>query len=147
MKSEVIVVENHIPALKHGLDLEKIVMAGAIIVRDAAVINIQNTFRRVTGTRGLSRILIQLSEKTSSSCYMEIGSNLPYARIHELGGIIRPLSAKMLSWIDPDTNERRFAKSVLMPKRPYLKPAMEDRVSAIESAVGQAITDAINGVL
>lgn len=145
--NEVIVVENHIPALKHNLDLEKVVMAGAIIVRDAAVIKIQSTFKMVTGARGLSRIIISLAEKTNSTCYFDIGSNLPYARIHELGGIIRPVKAKMLSWVDPDTNERRFAKSVLMPKRPYLRPAMENNVRSIELAVVEALNSAIRGLL
>lgn len=49
------------------------------------------------------------------------GSNLVYARIHQLGGVIKPKPSNpkgLLSWVDGGA--RWFARSVTIPARPYL---------------------------
>ena len=49
------------------------------------------------------------------------GTNLVYARIHQLGGTIKPKPTNkrgLLSWIDG--GQRRFARSVTLPARPFL---------------------------
>ena len=46
------------------------------------------------------------------------GSNLVYARIHQLGGVIRPRRATALHFLLGDTPV--FARRVTMPARPYL---------------------------
>ena len=59
----------------------------------------------------------------------KIGTDVIYARIHELGGIITPKRAKYLrfkvggKWV--------ATKRVVMPKRPYLQPALEDSANEI----------------
>lgn len=61
-----------------------------------------------------------------------IGSNLVYARIHELGGVIRPKKAKALrfrvgkDWV--------MVKRVDIPKRPYLRPALDKKSNRLEIA-------------
>lgn len=52
-----------------------------------------------------------------------IGSKVPYAAIHNYGGIITPKNAKRLSWIGDD-GKRIFAKKVIIPKRPYFDNAI-----------------------
>lgn len=47
-----------------------------------------------------------------------------YARIHELGGVIRPVNAKALAIPQPDGGVV-FVQSVTIPARPYLRPAAD----------------------
>jgi len=56
----------------------------------------------------------------------KIGTPLVYGRIHELGGVIRPKRAKALAFRTAD-GEFHMVKKVVMPKRPYLRPALDDR--------------------
>lgn len=42
----------------------------------------------------------------------------PYAAIHQFGGVIRPVTAKRLSWVGPD-GKRIFAMKVTIPARPF----------------------------
>lgn len=59
------------------------------------------------------------------------GSNLVYARIHQLGGVIRPKNARALVfWMGGQKFERG---SVTIPARPYLGFTDEDR----EALVGE----------
>ena len=62
------------------------------------------------------------------------GSNAVYARIHQLGGTIKPKpgNAKgLLSWMDGGT--RYFAKSVTIPARPYLGFEAQERRAVSEA--------------
>lgn len=67
-----------------------------------------------------------------------------YARIHEFGGIIRPVRAKMLSWVDKQTGERIFAHQVRIPARPYFRPAFDEHSLAIRNASTRAVDEAIS---
>jgi HK97 gp10 family phage protein len=64
-----------------------------------------------------------------------------YAAIHEFGGMIVAKTAKALrfqidgKWI--------FTKKVMMPARPYLRPAVDEHLDEIRNA----IADTINGLL
>ena len=52
-----------------------------------------------------------------------MGTNLLYGRAHELGAVIRPKSGKYLKFqID---GKWVSVPKVVIPKRPYLKPALE----------------------
>ena len=52
---------------------------------------------------------------------VEIGSNLPYAAVHQFGATIKPRAAKVLIF------RGHVAKSVTIPARPYLGLSDEDR--------------------
>ena len=81
---------------------------------------------------------INVSEEKSAKQFAEVAvgpSNVIYAAIHEFGGIIVPLHAPMLSWVDRDTGERIFAKAVHIPARPYLRPAIDNNKDEIVGAV------------
>lgn len=54
-----------------------------------------------------------------------IGPHAVYGAIHEYGGEIHPLHAKALRWKGED-GQWRFAKSVTIPKRPWLLPWLRD---------------------
>jgi len=55
----------------------------------------------------------------------EVGTNLEYARIQELGGTVRPVHARLLHWVGDDGDDV-FARSVTIPARPYLRPAFDE---------------------
>jgi phage gpG-like protein len=65
-----------------------------------------------------------------------------YAAIHEFGGVINAKAGKFLSWVNKE-GKRIFAKSVHIPARPYLKPAVDEHMDEIREAVGIDLVDAI----
>lgn len=80
---------------------------------------------------------ITVGKITSSS--VEIGSSLPYARIHQLGGTIRPKTRKAL--LIPVGGRFLMVKKVTIPARPYLVLQKED-----ETVILKATTDYLQEV-
>ena len=68
-----------------------------------------------------------------------VGSNLPYARIHQLGGTIRPKKGKFLKFRGLD-GEDVFVKEVTIPARPYLGISDDDREEIMDT-----MTDFLEG--
>jgi phage gpG-like protein len=64
-----------------------------------------------------------------------------YAKIHEYGGVIRA-RGKYLTFIGSD-GKRVFTKSVTIPARPYMRPAVDGHLAEIK----EAIADALRGLL
>lgn len=54
-----------------------------------------------------------------------VGSNLPYARIHQKGGTVKPKKGKYLKFKGLDGKDA-FVKEVTIPARPYLGVSSED---------------------
>ena len=54
-----------------------------------------------------------------------VGSNLPYARIHQKGGTDKPKKGKYLKFKGLDGKDV-FVKEVMIPARPYLGVSSED---------------------
>lgn len=99
-----------------------------------------------------------------------VGTNVKYARIHELGGTITPKRAKALTVPMPGVRGRAkdyedtfiakgmifqrqekgiealFAlkKSVTMPSRPYIVPSIEETAPLLEAALDKAINETIS---
>lgn len=69
--------------------------------------------------------VVEYAHETAEGVEGAWGSrDVAYALIHEMGGIIKPVRAKLLSFeID---GERVFAKEVKIPARPYLRPAADE---------------------
>lgn len=73
----------------------------------------------------------------------KIGTNVVYARIHELGGTIVPKNGPFLKfniggrWI--------FASKVTMPKRPYLAPSLNENKSFIVKQFQKTIDVMLSG--
>lgn len=119
-----------------GEQLERAAMAGAQVIEAQAKINVNRVFSsKSTGGAGLAgSIQSVVSEKSDTSVWVDVGPTVIYGRIQELGGIVRPVFAKALSWVD-DSGVRIFAKMVQIPPRPYLRPAIDENKSKIERAV------------
>jgi phage gpG-like protein len=64
-------------------------------------------------------------------------TDVRYALIHELGGVIVPVRAKALA-IPQRDGSVRFAKSVRIPARPYLRPAADATYPKLAAAIRQA---------
>lgn len=70
-----------------------------------------------------------------------IGSNLKYARIHELGGTIKAVNSPFLvfkigkNWISK--------RSVVIPARPFLSPALKDSIPAARSIIQRMANEAL----
>ncbi len=55
----------------------------------------------------------------------QVYETMKYGKVHEYGMTIFPLRAKALRWIGPDGNPR-FAKSVTIPRRPWMRPGYDE---------------------
>lgn len=134
-----IVLSDHFNDVRQAMTGEKLMgaaKAGGHVIEGHAKVNAGS------GRPGLNRRTghlvgsISVSEGNISTyrAEVDVGTNVIYARIHELGGIIRPVTARMLSWIN-DAGERVFANLVHIPARPYLRPAMDENEKDIVGAV------------
>lgn len=64
----------------------------------------------------------RVERKKSKTSAVFGGNGVPYGRIQELGGTIRPKNGRYLSWIGKD-GQRIFAKSVTIKGKHYLEKA------------------------
>ena len=140
MTSKVVVLKNNVKAIRGvvtGAALKSAVMAGGQTLENYAKINVEKTFsHKSTGGAGLGgSIQTVVSTSTETKAEVDVGPTVIYGRIHELGGIILPVKAKMLSWMDDDTGERIFAKMVQILARPYLRPAVDEHKGEIGDVI------------
>jgi len=144
--SSVRIIKNktdEIRAAVTGKMLKKAVFEGGYVIKNYATLNVEKTFsKKSTGASGLAgSIQVVLDSATETSVSVDVGPTVIYGRIHEFGGIVKPVTAKMLSWVD--NGVRIFAKMVQIPARPYMRPAvdehMDDIVGAIEYQLEQQI--------
>ncbi|PIT69719.1 phage virion morphogenesis protein [Bartonella tribocorum] len=65
-----------------------------------------------------------------------VGSGLVYARIHQLGGVIRPKNGKTLRFFLKSSKAQRFVcvHQVTMPARPYLGLSEQNKVEIVKAA-------------
>ena len=148
-KTRVIVLEDNVKAaLKAatGDALKRAALAGGHVIEANAKINANNTFSsKSTGGAGLGgSIQTVVSKSTDTRAEVEVGPTVIYGRIQELGGIILPVHAKILSWVD--NGVRIFAKRVQIPARPYLRPAVDEHENEIRQAVGYQLKKGIEAV-
>lgn len=129
-----------------GEGLMKAAMAGGFVIEANAKINVNKTFSsKATGGAGLGgSIQVVKSKATPDIAEVDVGPTVIYGRIQELGGIVLPVYAKMLSWVD--NGKRIFAKRVQIPARPYLRPAVDEHERDISQAVGFQLKKQIKSV-
>ena len=120
-----------------GEALKDTVEAGARVIEANAKINANQVFSN-NATNALANSITVEVNGSGNSVTANIGPTVIYGRIHELGGIIKPITAKMLSWIS-ETGERVFAKVVHMPARPYLRPAVDGHEEDIRDAMAETL--------
>jgi len=148
-KSKVIVLKDNFAAVRKqitGEGLKKAALAGGFVIEGNAKINVEKTFSsKATGGAGLGgSIQTVVSKSNDKIAEVDVGPTVIYGRIHELGGIILPVHAKMLSWVD--NGKRIFAKRVQIPARPYLRPAVDEHENEIGQAVGHQLRKQIEDV-
>jgi phage gpG-like protein len=115
-----------------GEVLARAVNTGGLVIEGFAKANVQ-----AQGLIDMGNLInsIQTVNATASdtSAEAEIGTNVVYAAIHEFGGTITAKNGKgMVFEVDGHTV---MTKSVTIPARPYLRPAIDEHESEIEDAV------------
>lgn len=116
-----------------GQVLGKAAMAGGLVIEAQAKINVGLKFRPNTGNLAGS-INTEIVESTATRAEVAVGPSVVYGRIQELGGTIKPVTAKVLRWKDEE-GKWHSAKSVTLPARPYLRPAVDENEAKIIEAV------------
>lgn len=77
---------------------------------------------------------------------IEVGSNLPYAAVHEFGATIRAKSVRGLVFKVMGVGWRR-AQQVTIPARPFLAPALRDAEKGMIETVQRHVNAAIEEAL
>lgn len=76
-----------------------------------------------------------------------VGTNLVYAPVHEFGAVITPKTATRLHFVVD--GEDVFAKRVVIPARPYMRPAFdhgrEPAMKVAAQVIGEVITRMASG--
>jgi len=149
-KSKVVIISNKFDDVREAI-------TGAMLLKaiTAGGLTLENIIKRKAGSGrpGLNRVSgklvssIQTETLTESKTLAEVqvGTNTEYAAIHEFGGIVKPVTAKMLSWVD--NGVRVFAKLVHIPARPYMRPAIDEHktevIESIEKTLERQIAQAV----
>ena len=92
---------------------------------------------RVTGNLARSVVV----DRAGLPNYVEVGSALPYAAVHEFGATIRARGAGRMTW-GQGTNGQpplRSARQVTIPARPFIGPALEDNADKFAPAILEEI--------
>lgn len=76
--------------------------------------------------------------------YVTFGPHKIYAAIHEFGGVILPIHGPYLVFMGKD-GKLVFTKSVTMPARPYIRPALDEHGDEALDLMGKTIGDILDG--
>ena len=126
-----------------GQELLKAVMAGGQVLEAYAKINANQVFSGKALNHLAGSIQTVKDSVTATGAFVNVGPTVVYGRIHELGGIIKPVFKKFLHFFIDD--KEIFTKIVRMPARPYLRPAFDEHQKDIEDAVGFQVKKLIEG--
>ena len=126
MTGKVIVLEDNFDAVRNAVTGEMLMNAaeaGGFVVEGHAKIKAGSGRPGLIMRTGalVNSIIVDKIKKSKTFAQVGIGTNLVYARIHELGGIIK----------------NAFGRGIIvhMPARPYLRPAMDENEKDIVGAV------------
>ena len=112
------------------------VEAGGRVIQAEAMINTNAVFSdKATGALANSIIVETKGSGTKASA--NVGPTVIYGRIQELSGIIKTVSAKYLHFVIDGVDI--FTKTVHIPARPYLRPAVDNNRDKIAAAVGETL--------
>ena len=144
MKSTVIVLQDNFAAVRDAITgpiLMEAAKAGGHVIEGAAKVNASSGRPGLNIKTGalVGSITVEPAKSTNTFAEVDIGPSVLYARIHEFGGIIVPVHAPRLSWIDETTGEFRSAYVVQIPARPYMRPAVDENEDNIANVVAYEI--------
>lgn len=151
MKTQVVILEDHFAEVKGavtGNTLLKAARAGGGVVETYAKMNASAGRPGLNVDTGalVNSIIVEDGDNSETHAEVNIGPTVEYGRIHEFGGVIKPVAAKMLSWLN-EAGERIMAHEVHIPARPYLRPAVDEHKDDIRAAIQEQITKDIQGAL
>jgi phage gpG-like protein len=72
-----------------------------------------------------------------------LGTNVVYGQIHEYGGVIRPITSPYLKFKTLD-GRWHSVRSVNIPARPFIRPAIEENLERIRDIIINSITQEVN---
>jgi HK97 gp10 family phage protein len=122
-----------------GRVLKEAAQAGGSVIETHAKLNVKKNFNQLTGNLAAS-IVVNVVKSEANRVVVEVGpSNVEYARLQEMGGVVKARHVKALHWVD-EAGGHHVAKAVTIPARPYLRPAVEENESEIMDAVGTVLT-------
>ncbi len=98
-----------------------------------------NTPRHLKVRSGYLRRMIEsdVGDTSGKTLVGSLGSNVIYAAIHEMGGVIRARAGNYLKFIGKDGWVT--VKSVIIPERKYLRPAITENLDEITNIIRQEI--------
>lgn len=148
----------HLQQNVQGRMLERALVAGALIVQNAAKINapyrtgnlrrsihigghedLAGDYQNVQGESGDP---VPAPEGSGVKVAVYIGTNVIYARQREYGGTITARNGPYLWWRDSD-GSWHHARSVWQAATPYMRPAIDENGDAVRQEVGEALVDLI----
>jgi phage gpG-like protein len=135
-------LDNHV----RGVVLAKAAMAGGYVVETYAKINVTTVFKGGSHRTGnlAGSIKTTLESSTPTRAEVAVGPSVIYGRIQELGGVIVPVTAPRLHWVD-ESGIHHTAMKVTIPARPYLRPAVDDHEDKIIEAISKNLQIEIEG--
>lgn len=107
-------------------------------------IKINITQRPLVDTGNLLNSVQEDELHLGEKAWITFGPHTVYARIHEYGGVIRPTNGKFLVFKGKDGN-MVFTKSVTIPARPYIRPALDEHGDEALDLMGDTIGKVIDG--
>lgn len=108
----------------------KDVLTGALfLIVEQAVDNLKALGLWITGNLA-GAITSEVQIRNETVVEGRVGTNLVYARIHELGGIIKPKSKKYLHFKGKNGQWAKV-KKVQIKARPYLRPAYVSQLTNV----------------
>lgn len=136
---------NALASLVKGAVLENALLAGALIIQNAAIENAPYD----TGSLRKS-IHIEIIERGSNYVKAKIGTDLVYAAIQEFGGTITAKNSPYLVFelrgIDGIDGGLIRVRSVTIPAHPYMRPAYMNNKDAVVNEIKDALLEQINKI-
>jgi HK97 gp10 family phage protein len=87
-------------------------------------------------------LLNKWTVKPESDRVVVIGTDTPYAPIHEYGGVVKAKNGKWLTFQTKDGSWHRVA-AVQIPARPFVRPAVDEHKGDVSEAVGESLKASI----
>ena len=146
----VIILENNVQALMNNIsgdDLMKACVAGGLVIKQNAMINASRGRPGLAIDSGdlTNSIMVEKDKKTATSASVNVGPSMIYAAIHEFGGVIKAKAARALHFVVD--GQHRVAKEVVIPARPYLRPAVDEHLPEIQAAVEASLKSSMGKAL
>ncbi len=135
IQAEIIGVE---PLLKKLASTGKIFMRRMKTGMAKATLGLRNyiAYNKISGqvlqnrTGHLRAFLFWKVDTKEEEVVGQVYETMKYGKVHEFGMTITAMRAKALHWIGPD-GKPRFAKKVVIPARPWMRPGYEENKPAI----------------